>query len=422
MRPSGKPDIENIYRDLLTVSHGPYIDQMPPEGFVKGLKRYLAAFRYIARTLWDGLRYGSRSFIGGSGKGPSRWLFIASPNNFHALNFLSGRLEHSGFVGLFKKTLSLGHFPRVNLSRQALFWYRAPWIIGKLWPTYGRRLLQRPDTLLKALGSYEAARKILSREMPECIVFANDHIPEMRAFLWAARELGVRTIYIQHASVSTFFPPLRFGLSLLEGEDSLEKYKACGRVDGVVKLIGMPRFDHFVRWRKPKGPIHRIALCGNVIDDPQRTMAALATLHQHFQDREIFYRPHPRDERALSIPSGVSISDPGKEGIFEFLRGKDILIAGDTSTHLEAALLNIPSVYFPLHDHRRDYYGYVASGLIESAYSLEELLDRLENQIAHPEDVYLRARPYNALVGTKEEGMSQHLALKFIEEYLNRSA
>src|SRR5690606_18182252 len=67
---------------------------------------------------------------------------------------------------------------------------------------------------------YTFYRSLLDFYKPKNIFFSNDHTPAARALLIAAKDLSIKTIYLQHAAVSTIFPPLNFSLSLLDGQYS----------------------------------------------------------------------------------------------------------------------------------------------------------------------------------------------------------
>ena len=100
----------------------------------------------------------------------------------------------------------------------------------------------------------------------------------------------------------------------------------------------------------------------------------------------------------------------------------DALVAADTSTHLEATLLNVVSVYYRFGTYALtdDYYGYVAHGLVERADSLAHLAGLLRGYAAaKPTDSYLRAAYYNATLGTANEGHSQALTLAVVNSVLD---
>ncbi|GAB3722632.1 hypothetical protein GCM10027594_03390 [Hymenobacter agri] len=104
---------------------------------------------------------------------------------------------------------------------------------------------------------------------------------------------------------------------------------------------------------------------------------------------------------------------------------QDALVAADTSTHLEAVMLNVASIYFrfaanPLTD---DYYGYTARGLVERANSPTELAAALRRYAHHkPADLYQRANYYNATLGTPDEGHSRERTASILNDWLNEVA
>jgi len=99
-------------------------------------------------------------------------------------------------------------------------------------------------------------------------------------------------------------------------------------------------------------------------------------------------------------------------------------VAADTSTHLEAVMLNVASIYYrfaanPLTD---DYYGYAARGLVARADTPAALADTLRDYARHkPADLYQRANYYNATLGTLDEGHSRERTASILNNWLNES-
>ena len=346
------------------------------------------------------------------------WLIIGTKNNLDTLSFLHENLENSIYIATNKKVQELAHCSRLNFHPAAFHWFKGFYLLFSLWPVFGKALLLRFDIFMKGIGLYETGKVILRRYQPQAIIFTNDHSPQERALLWAAKKLNIPNVYIQHASITADFPPLRYNLSLLEGMDSLEKYKACGPVEGKVALVGMPKFDPYFLYKNTRKDIQHIGLCTNIWDDENRIEHLLIQLHNHYPDIKLTFRPHPGEVRSFHLPEGVFSSDSKKENIFDFLVKQDLVIAGDTSLHLEAALLNINSLYYPLNDFVSDVYGYVQKGLVEKIDNLESLTDWIMEKRNNRPDVPPQVKYYNALVGTSEEGNSQALVLLHIRELL----
>ena len=58
----------------------------------------------------------------------------------------------------------------------------------------------------------------LQKIRPKLALISNDHTVQARSLRISAEILGIKTLYMQHASVSEIFPPLEFDYALLDGE------------------------------------------------------------------------------------------------------------------------------------------------------------------------------------------------------------
>lgn len=351
------------------------------------------------------------------------WLYVVSQNNYDALHFLKEKLPETVFVAGQNK--QIGRYNK-QVNRLTLRWKLLhtaasflPVFLG-LYKIHGAKVVRFFDLIFISIGYYEQYRKHLKKYQPRAIVFANDHNDDSRAMLLAAKALNIPTVYIQHATVSSAFPPLEFSLSLLEGQDALDKYRQCGPISGEVKLIGMPKADKFMQFRNFKPGAEHVGIAGNLLDDYAALKTTMLHLIQHFPDLQFTFRPHPGDNRDFSFVQqageNAAYSSPKTESAFEFLKRQDVIIAADSSIHLEAALLNIPGIYYRFGESKfvSDYYGYVKQGLITAAETPETLDKELTKyQIRRPE-VYKRAAYYNATIGTEFEGKSDELVLAAI--------
>ena len=355
------------------------------------------------------------------------WLYVVSQNNYEALHFLRAALP--GAVLVAGQSKQIGRYNaqvnRLSLRRKGLYYGQLPGVLWGLWRTEGRRAWRFFDLIFSAIGYYEVYRRALRRYRPRAVVFANDHNDDARALLLACRAEGIPTAYVQHASVSTNFPPLGFDLSLLEGQDALDKYRQCGPIWGQVALVGMPKADAYLARRNTAPAVRRVGLALNLLDETPAIVAAVAYLLRELPALTFTFRAHPGDARdfgALLPPHPrLRFSDARRENVFEFLQQQDALVAADTSTHLEATLLNVASLYYRFNAHAGtdDYYGYVAHGLAERADSLPALRALLLHYQNHKSpDLYQRAAYYNATLGTPDEGHSQRLAARRLRAWL----
>lgn len=415
-------NIKEIYRDLFKVGLGPFARATTRRSLHTLVRAMVETMKYSGKTIRDLFLYGRKPVIDHPpDKDRGIWLMVGSRNNLESLRFILHARSDCQVLVFSKDNRRLGPFPRLNLAPQGFFWWKAVWLLPALWKSFGDMLLFHLDTFCKGLGCFECACAILREERPRALVFANDHSAPIRAFAWAARTRGIPTIYIQHASISTFFPPLIYDLSLLEGQVALDTYRRCGPLTGIVELVGMPKFDPYLPYRNEGKEIRRIGVCTNMLDKPEKVLELLEALCARFPDLAISYRPHPRDRRRIPIPKSISVSDAQREGVFPFLTKQDLIIAGDTSTHLEATLLNVTSLYYPMHDNVDDYYGFVANGVVDRMPELFSVVDYIFRNRHDRPQVFHRAKPYHALVGTPREGDSQDLALHILDRFLDKT-
>ncbi|MEJ7665852.1 MAG: hypothetical protein WKG07_43225 [Hymenobacter sp.] len=220
-----------------------------------------------------------------------------------------------------------GAVNRLSLRRKLLYYWQYPvallglaahWRAAGPWRFF--------DLIFYAIGYYEVYRRALRHYRPRAVVFANDHNDDTRALLLACRAEGVPTAYVQHASVSANFPPLGFDLSLLEGQDALDKYRQCGPVRGRVELVGMPKADAYLSQRNTAPAVRRV---GRGLQHATTRCPALtdtlAYLLRELPDADLHPAPPPqrpprlRRRCARPLPA-LQWSDARQENVFEFLQ------------------------------------------------------------------------------------------------------
>ena len=355
------------------------------------------------------------------------WLYVVSANNYDALEFIKNARPDAVLVA--GQAKNIGRYNaavnRLSLRCKLLYYWQFPIVFAALLKTEKGRAWRFFDFIFYAIGYYEVYRRALRHYRPRAVIFSNDHNDDTRSLLLACRAEGVPTAYVQHASVSTIFPPLGFDLNLLEGQDALDKYQLCGPVHGRVELVGMPKADVFLARRNSAPAVRRVGLACNIHDPLPAMTDTLVYLMRELPELTFTLRPHPSDGRNFEplrqLLPNLEWSSARQENVFDFLLRQDALIAADTSTHLEATLLNVASIYYrfgtnPLTD---DYYGYVARGLADRADNSVHLADLLRQYArTKPSDLFRRAAYYNATLGTPNEGQSQTLTLTILSNWL----
>ena len=359
------------------------------------------------------------------------WLYVVSANNYDALAFLAEARTDAVLVA--GQAKNIGRYNavvnRLSLRRKLLYYWQLPEAYLGLRRQVGPRATRFFDFIFYAIGYYEVYRRALRHYRPRAVVFSNDHNDDTRSLLLACRAEGVPTAYVQHASVSTNFPPLSFDLNLLEGQDALDKYRQCGHIAGQVELVGMPKADTYLGRRNTAPAVRYVGLACNIHDPLPALTDTLVYLSRELPELSFTLRPHPSDGRDFGplrqLLPDLQWSDARAENVFDFLLKQDALVAADTSTHLEAVMLNVASIYYrfaanPLTD---DYYGYAARGLVERANTPVALAAALRRYAHHkPADLYQRANYYNATLGTADEGHSRERTADRLNYWLNESA
>lgn len=255
-----------------------------------------------------------------------------------------------------------------------------------------------------AYGTYVTIRQLLIKNSQlKVIVFANDHIMVNRCLIELAALYKIKTLYTQHASVTENFPSLSFSYSFLDGLDSFEKYKFCGSIEGKVFLSGNPRFDIINSLKKGSGKVIGIAV--NALDNIDILKDLCAYLSDKL-DEKIIIRPHPSMEQ-MSVwddlaQIGYVISYPTKESSFKFVEKIRLLVANESSIHLDSNLMKTPSVLYNFSTNPiMDWYSYVKNGLVPICSTKEELLKYIQRGGNLNTE---KIRYYNAAFDTPYEG------------------
>ena len=285
------------------------------------------------------------------------WLYVVSQNNYNALHFIKKRRNNA--IAVAGQGKQIGRYNaivnRISLRKKILYYWQLPLVFIAFIKKEGIRAWRFFDLIYAAIGYYEVYRYEIRKAKPRAVIFANDHNDDSRALLLACKREGIPTAYIQHASVSTYFPPLSFDLSLLEGQDALDKYSQCGPIKGMVKLVGKPQADAFYKHRNTNHSASRLGLACNLIDEFQSISSTVAYLAHAMPDMPLTFRAHPGDQRNFeslqNIHPNLRFSNSRQETVFDFLSRQDVLLAADTSTHLEATSLNIAAIYFRFGSH-----------------------------------------------------------------------
>jgi len=264
--------------------------------------------------------------------------------------------------------------------------------------------------------------RILRRTSPDYVITANDHNPANRSLLAVAHYLGIKTVYLQHASVSPLFPALRVDYAFLDGRCALDTYRECEKNQPAInRKVPMPKVlltgqkKHLVRTDSIQSKAIGIAL--NVLDNTIAAIQLVKVLAEAGQELRVRWHPgqSERDIKqymaAFNDISQVAVSNPETEPVSDFMAQIGWLVAGNSSIHLEAALAGIVPIYYELTPpDRSDYYGYVKRSLAKLARSHADIVDMVASAASFEErpDVDV-VRYYSATYLTEWDGKEGEL-------------
>ena len=230
----------------------------------------------------------------------------------------------------------------------------------------------------------------LEKSKPMFVLMSNDINVSCRCLKLAAKKLNIKSIYLQHASVSKRFPPLEHDYIFLDGQASLETYRACQVNDSknLNKYSERKIFLSGIKKNLKKLNLNKdqIGIAINRTDNLKATEMLCSYLIE--LGYNVRFRFHPGTRNSVKINfldifknnSNFECIDTKYESISEFCGNIFCLIAGNTSTHLEAAICGVVPIYFNNtgSDDQDDFYNYVKKGLSYKAKSFQDILSLID--------------------------------------------
>lgn len=342
-------------------------------------------------------------------------FFVFAQNEINSVKSIISELPNSKLFGIddYKNGYPIGKIYWYSLIFIPIVFYR--FLICK--NTYHKRAFSYAfDGFCIAYSSKYVLKKYLTAIQPSKIIIANQLSFFHRSLAYAAKELDIETVYIQHASITENFSNLNvFSSALLEGEDSLLKYQRNGTVEKDLFLIGMPKFDKYFSKVSKEREIKSLGICTNGMDDLQSYSSLITLIKEKCSEIKIIVRPHPADRRKqewcdLATNSDCFFSDVSIVESFNFFEDVNLIIAGDSNIHLEAALLNIPSIYFDPLGKKIDWYGFSSNNLVYYAGNALDIINHIQNIGSDFPDTRNKTKFYSESVNTSFDGKSSKLA------------
>lgn len=344
------------------------------------------------------------------------WIFVSTINQYYSIAELINACEDKVIIvtNNYELSTSQKEIYYLDFTPLKLSIFKYPIYLVQLLFLQPHYFFQN---FLSFFGYVDKSMYFLKEYQPQKIVFTNDHNPEIRGMLLACLKCKIPTVYIQHASVSHLFPPLAFDLALLEGEDAKCKYLEKASTRTKIELVGIPRLDKYLKFRKVISNIRTIGLAYNTFDDLEKIKELLINIKTQIPSIQFILRKHPGDERDASVLNELDViwSDSKNEISFEFINKIDLLISGDSNIHLEANMLNRPCVYYRItNTDFFDYYGFVSNKISKYIETIPLLIDYIKQYKFKEPEPYLHAAFYNAAIANNFEGQSINKIVKYI--------
>lgn len=289
-----------------------------------------------------------------------------------------------------------------------------------------RRIILYIDVILLSMGYNIFIKYYLKLLKPKKIVYANDHGHFSRILVKRAESIGIPCFYIQHAAVTNIFPKIISSYALLEGKDSLNKYSPNRYQMKNVYLIGSPKFDKFINHVNTNKKVESIGICSTGSMDKIQIAKLIEAIKDNYGHFKIIFRPHPKEEiqkkyKGIIKSNSIIYSNSTIEDSYHYLRNVDIVISGNSSILLEAAVMNVypinwidPNSVSKFKDNPIDKYGFNKSKLVRQCHTIEEIIGLIELIKFEKPNVRSLAKYYIDTIGTKSEGNSSLLAANII--------
>lgn len=233
-------------------------------------------------------------------------------------------------------------------------------------------------------GYYIVSCKLCINSSIRSLILSNDHNFFNRAFIKAAQQHKIKSLYTQHASVADYYPQLSCTFSILDGLDSMKKYASSGKSlqDTTILLLGAARYDFLVSNKKEKMHCIKnrtIGLGINALDDLEIITDICNRILSDFPGNKIIVRAHPNWSKPRIQNQRIVWTSALEETIDLFFSKIDILISNDSCIHFDAIKYGTPTVMYTLSKNGfSDQYNFVSSKFVKYITDYNSLAEYLK--------------------------------------------
>ncbi|MCH8493990.1 MAG: hypothetical protein LAT53_12265 [Idiomarina sp.] len=254
-------------------------------------------------------------------------------------------------------------------------------------------------------------------ELDICFLFfANDHNPEHRVANLAANDLGIKTIYVQHAAVSRKFPSLEFDYAFLDGKFSESIYNeiltSWKRLRLTNKNTVIHKVGNLKRIRKSNsGPYIGFAPPLNFPIEDAKALAQKFKVH----NLKVAIRFHPREQKTVKnmimnvfIQNKIVffLSENYEHSLGQFFDMCNSLISRESSILLDSSLSDTLTINWSRSNSENfDYYEFIKTNLCYHCDSIDDIFSILkESNYADSEKFKFAKKMYSESYDTLIQG------------------
>ena len=227
--------------------------------------------------------------------------------------------------------------------------FRRPQNFLKTWRVLRRFFSRYPLYIAlrcsETLLCFIALKYSLQRQGAKLPVSSSDGNPHGLATMAVASNLKIAHVFLSHGPQTARPIRLKTDLGIFYGERSLASYQAEKSI--IRKSLFYPREQATFKKVRVFSDVRRVCVCLGMGFHPERTQKLLEDIQVLAPQMEVLVRPHPslpQTARALRRDLVFSFHPRLKDALAD----GSILLAGNSTAHLEAMRLGIYSFCFPI--------------------------------------------------------------------------
>lgn len=219
------------------------------------------------------------------------------------------------------------------------------------------------------------------------ILINNDHLPSHRVLLYLSKSFKIKTVLMQHASVTDIFPPLETDYAFLDGAKSKEIYEKCSENLKIPKTNKCKVFLCGSLRHIPKVKVvnfETILIGYNPSDSFEKLKELIFNIYYNTKYRVVI-RFHPSIHNAREIigffrhmSERIKFSNVHEEELCNFFFRGFVLIAGNSSILRESSIAGLKSIWYPLDiKNVNDYYGFVKCKIANESHQ-QNIIEKIQ--------------------------------------------